>query len=113
MKTDIDLNKIAIISHFLDNYKKFEWKLQDNAVYSYLTTHINNYRYRLASNNEVCYFQAIRDGEYLCTSINSKDFPQVEELWTKVCDFVSKRRGDTKWKNILNDLVNRCEQSAR
>ena len=35
MKRDIDLNKIAVISHFLDNYKKFEWKLQDNSGYSY------------------------------------------------------------------------------
>ena len=104
MKTNIDLNKTAVISHFLTNYEKFEWQRQDGE----LTTYINNYKYRLASNHEGCYFQAIRIGESLGATIDSNCFPLVEELWNKVWDFVSKRNEDIKWKRILNDLV--CER---
>ena len=104
MKTNIDLNKTAVISHFLTNYEKFEWQRQDGE----LTTYINNYKYRLASNHEGCYFQAIRIGESLGATIDSNGFPLVEELWNKVWDFVSKRNEDIKWKRILNDLV--CER---
>ena len=62
----------------------------------------------LAANYEVFYFQAIRIGESLGVTIDSNGFPQVEELWNKVWDFVSKRNEDIKWKHILNDLV--CER---
>ena len=104
MKTNIDLNKTAVISHFLTNYEKFEWQRQDGE----LTTYINNYKYRLASNHEGCYFQAIRIGESIGATIDSNGFPLVEELWNKVWDFVSKRKEDMKWKHILDDLV--CER---
>ena len=107
MKTNIDLNKTAVISHFLANYEKFEWERKDGE----LTTYINNYKYRLASNYEGRYFQAIRIGETLGATIDSNGFPLVEELWNKVWDFVSKRNADIKWKHILNDLLNDSEQS--
>ena len=43
MKTDINFNKSAVVSQFRDNYEKFDWERQDGE----LTTHINNYKYRL------------------------------------------------------------------
>ena len=45
MKMNANLNKTAVVSHFLDNYEKFDWERQDGE----LTTHINNYKYRLVS----------------------------------------------------------------
>ena len=106
MKTDINFNKSAVVSHFLDNYEKFDWERQDGE----LTTHINNYKYRLVSDREGCYFQAIRIGEYLCTTIDSNGFPQVEEFWNKVWNFVNKCMEDEKWKKILIDLLSKSEQ---
>ena len=106
MKKNVNLNKSAVVSHFLDNYEKFDWERQDGE----LTTHINNYKYRLVSDREGCYFQAIRIGGCLCTTIDSNGFPQVEELWNKVWNFVNKRREDEKWKKILIDLLSKSEQ---
>ena len=106
MKTNIDLNKTAVISHFLTNYEKFEWQRQDGE----LTTYINNYKYRLASNHEGCYFQAIRIGESIGATIDSNGFPLVEELWNKVWNFVNKRREYEKWNKILIDLLSKSEQ---
>ena len=108
MKTNINLNKSSVISHFLDNYENFEWERKDGE----LTTYINNYKYRLSSNHESCYFQAIRIGESLGATIDSNGFPLVEELWNKVWDFVSKRNEDIKWKHILNDLVSERDLSV-
>ena len=75
-----------------------------------MTTHINNYKYRLTSDRECCYFQAIRIGECLGTTIDSNGFPQVEELWNKVWNFVNKRREYEKWNKILIDLLSKSEQ---
>ena len=107
MKSDIELNQFAVVNHFLANYEKFDWQCNNGE----LETYINNYKYKLASDREGCYFQAIRIGECLCTTIDSNGFPLVEELWNKVWDFVSKRNEDIKWKHILNDLLNGSEQS--
>ena len=108
MKTNINLNKSSVISHFLANYEKFEWERQENG--GDLTTHINNYKYILSSNREGHYLHAVRDGERLVAgSIDSNDFPQVKELRDKVWDLVSKRKEDIKWKYILNDLLNGCD----
>ena len=96
MNTNINAHKFAVVSHFIANYEKFEWECKDGE----LTTHINNYKYRIFSNREGCYFQAIHDGECIGHSINSMEFQKVEELWNKVWDFVSKRNEDIKWKHI-------------
>ena len=105
MKTDIDLNKTAVINYLCSNYEKFNWE-RDNQSFD-INMSVGKYTYRLISTrSDERYLQVTPKGETCGVTVSAKDYKNVDELYELVRDYVNAVKQDKQWNNILTDLMN-------
>ena len=105
MKTDINLNKTAVVDYLCSNYDKFNWE-RDNSSFD-INMSIGNYTYRLTTNrSNERYLQVIAKGASLGVEVSAKEYKAVDELYDLVWEYVNVVKQDKQWHDILTDLMN-------
>ena len=80
MKTDINLNKTAVVDYLCSNYEKFNWQ-RDNSSFD-INMSVGNYMYRLTTTrSDERYLQVIAKGASLGAEVSAKEYNAVDELY--------------------------------